>query len=207
MPLAPELEAILKERARVYGPPSENHRAIARIWGAILGAAGLTDGEPLRIDLVALLMVGLKLARAAPRTTLHKDTFDDIQVYTQIAYDLRKEAPINERLGREDAHTPPFHSRMVQGVVDHDEEGTPSSESDLDDSRVVPGWEYDHPIHSAPRRWLSAPPADPRISATTRPAREGHSPGCLMCGMSVRPGDALCTGCRSSLHQAFIGGA
>ena len=72
-----EADAVAGDRARSYGHPLLNHQRICAIWNIQLGNQ-LT--RPLEPREVALLMVGLKIARLA-NTPNHRDSLVDIAGY------------------------------------------------------------------------------------------------------------------------------
>jgi Domain of unknown function (DUF6378) len=67
-----------EDRSRDYGHPFVNHRRIANIWNVQLGDKLAT---PLTARDVALLMIGLKLAREAQ--TPKRDNLVDIVGYVK----------------------------------------------------------------------------------------------------------------------------
>lgn len=67
-------------RAREYGDASEMHTRIAAIWSALLG-------HPVMPCQVALLMIGLKLARLA-HSPQHKDSWVDAAAYAALGAEL-----------------------------------------------------------------------------------------------------------------------
>ena len=78
--LASAEEKVNGERDSVYGPPLENHKRIAIIWGVILG----TEISPAE---VALCMLGVKVARLV-QTPEHEDSYIDLVGYAAIAGEL-----------------------------------------------------------------------------------------------------------------------
>lgn len=62
---------VREERGKYYGPVQQNHTSIGMIWGGVLMQAGQAGrwmpGEPIPPELVALMMVGVKLSREAFR--------------------------------------------------------------------------------------------------------------------------------------------
>lgn len=88
--LKPRVEA-LREAARIisgerdvqYGGPEENFERIAKIWGVILNV------EITRED-VAMMMVGLKVARYASKSGYQPDTWIDVAGYAGCGYEVGK---------------------------------------------------------------------------------------------------------------------
>jgi hypothetical protein len=84
----PRVEA-LREAARIiagerdvqYGGPEENFERIAKIWGVILST------KITRED-VAMMMVGLKVARYASKSGFQPDTWIDIAGYAGCGYEV-----------------------------------------------------------------------------------------------------------------------
>jgi hypothetical protein len=84
----PRVEA-LREAARIiagerdvqYGGPEENFERIAKIWGVILSA------KITRED-VAMMMVGLKVARYASKSGFQPDTWIDVAGYAGCGYEV-----------------------------------------------------------------------------------------------------------------------
>jgi len=86
--LKPRVEA-LREAARIisgerdvqYGGPEENFERIAKIWGVILNV------KITRED-VAMMMVGLKVARYASKSGYQPDTWIDVAGYAGCGYEV-----------------------------------------------------------------------------------------------------------------------
>ena|SRR5688572_11772129 len=81
------LQNIKKERGARYGPPKWNHENIGIIWGGILRSAQY-DPETGRVpeNIVALMLLGLKVARAAyPKGKIYRDNYDDGHNYLKFA--------------------------------------------------------------------------------------------------------------------------
>ena len=84
----PRVEA-LREAARIiagerdvqYGGPEENFERIAKIWGVILST------KITRED-VAMMMVGLKVARYASKSGFQPDTWIDVAGYAGCGYEV-----------------------------------------------------------------------------------------------------------------------
>ncbi len=74
-------KAVTADRESSYGTPKENFERIAIIWNAILGPETLQ--EPLNGGDVAMMMVGLKLARLT-QTPDHEDSQIDICGYAAL---------------------------------------------------------------------------------------------------------------------------
>ena len=79
----------LREAARIttqdrnvnYGGPEENFTRTAKIWSVILG----TD---ISNEQVAMMMVGLKMARFANKSGFQPDTWIDIAGYAGCGYEV-----------------------------------------------------------------------------------------------------------------------
>lgn len=67
-----------EDRSRDYGHPKQNHERIAAIWNVQLGDK---LKQPIEAREVALLMIGLKLAREA--NTPKRDNLIDIAGYVK----------------------------------------------------------------------------------------------------------------------------
>lgn len=86
--VTPRVEA-LREAARIiagerdiqYGGPEENFERIARIWGVIL-STNITRED------VAMMMVGLKVARYASKSGFQPDTWIDVAGYAGCGYEV-----------------------------------------------------------------------------------------------------------------------
>jgi len=84
----PRVEA-LREAAKIisgdrdlqYGGPEENFTRIAKIWSVIVG----TEISP---EDVAMMMVGLKLARYASKSGFQPDTWIDIAGYAGCGFEV-----------------------------------------------------------------------------------------------------------------------
>lgn len=77
-----EADAIAgQDRSRDYGHPYDNHRRIAEIW-SVQAEHLLKDGAKFTPDLVALMMIGLKLARLA-NSPSHRDSMVDVCGYAK----------------------------------------------------------------------------------------------------------------------------
>jgi hypothetical protein len=84
----PRVEA-LREAARIisgdrdvqYGGPEENFERIAKIWGVILSV------DITRED-VAMMMVGLKVARYASKSGFQPDTWIDVAGYAGCGFEV-----------------------------------------------------------------------------------------------------------------------
>jgi hypothetical protein len=81
----------LREAARIisgernvqYGGPEENFTRTAKIWSVILGTE-ITNEQ------VAMMMVGLKVARFANNSGFQPDTWIDIAGYAGCGYEVGK---------------------------------------------------------------------------------------------------------------------
>lgn len=86
--IQPRVEA-LREAAKIiagdrdlqYGGPEENFTRIAKIWSVIIG----TEITP---EDVAMMMVGLKVARYASKSGFQPDTWIDIAGYAGCGYEV-----------------------------------------------------------------------------------------------------------------------
>jgi hypothetical protein len=84
----PRVEA-LREAAKIisgdrdlqYGGPEENFTRIAKIWSVIVGTEISSED-------VAMMMVGLKLARYASKSGFQPDTWIDIAGYAGCGYEV-----------------------------------------------------------------------------------------------------------------------
>jgi hypothetical protein len=65
------------DRDKQYGGPEENFTRIAKIWSVILGQEVLAED-------VAMMMIGLKVARYAARSGFQPDTWVDIAGYAVV---------------------------------------------------------------------------------------------------------------------------
>jgi hypothetical protein len=86
--LQPRVQA-LREAATIiagdrdvqYGGPEENFTRIAKIWSVIVGAE-------ISPEDVAMMMVGLKVARYASKSGFQPDTWIDIAGYAGCGYEV-----------------------------------------------------------------------------------------------------------------------
>ena len=86
--IKPRVEA-LREAARIiagerdvqYGGPEENFERIAKVWSVI------TNYNFTRED-VAMMMVGLKVARYASKSGFQADTWIDVAGYAGCGYEV-----------------------------------------------------------------------------------------------------------------------
>ena len=69
------------ERDRQYGKPEDNFKRIAKIWSVTLGIE-ITNED------VAMMMVGLKVARYASKSGFQPDTWVDIAGYAACGYEV-----------------------------------------------------------------------------------------------------------------------
>ena len=84
----PRVEA-LREAARIiagerdvqYGGPEENFERIAKVWSVIL-STNITRED------VAMMMVGLKVARYASKSGFQPDTWIDVAGYAGCGYEV-----------------------------------------------------------------------------------------------------------------------
>ena len=75
--MSERIEALIKERGRMYGDAIDNFTAVGRGWGAILG---VDDIPPYQI---ALMMDWLKTVRCAYNPT-HEDSWQDKLGYSEL---------------------------------------------------------------------------------------------------------------------------
>lgn len=86
--VSPRVEA-LREAARIisgernkqYGGPEENFSRTAQIWSVIMGIEFTAED-------VAMMMVGLKVARYASKSGFQPDTWIDIAGYAGCGYEV-----------------------------------------------------------------------------------------------------------------------
>jgi hypothetical protein len=69
------------ERNRQYGNPEDNFARTAQIWSAIIGYDFTAED-------VAMMMVGLKVARYASKSGFQPDTWIDIAGYAACGYEV-----------------------------------------------------------------------------------------------------------------------
>ena len=69
------------ERDIQYGGPEENFERIAKIWSVILSV-------PITREDVAMMMVGLKVARYASKSGFQPDTWIDVAGYAGCGYEV-----------------------------------------------------------------------------------------------------------------------
>jgi hypothetical protein len=72
---------ITGDRDKQYGGPEENFERISKIWSIILGVS-ITRED------VAMMMVGLKVARYANKSGFQPDTWIDIAGYAGCGYEV-----------------------------------------------------------------------------------------------------------------------
>jgi hypothetical protein len=87
-----DVEAIKRERQKVYGEPRENHRGIAMQWAPILPAHAekIARMEPLPEWVVTLMMMLVKANRM--RYVYKQDNFDDMAAYAGFTERWQQEA-------------------------------------------------------------------------------------------------------------------
>lgn len=71
------------ERDEQYGSPEDNFLRIAKIWSVILK-------QEISQEDVAMMMVGLKIARYANKSGFYGDTWVDIAGYASCGYEVGK---------------------------------------------------------------------------------------------------------------------
>jgi hypothetical protein len=69
------------DRNKQYGAPEDNFERTAQIWSVILGV-------PISNEDVAMMMVGLKVARYASKSGYQPDTWIDIAGYAGCGYEV-----------------------------------------------------------------------------------------------------------------------
>lgn len=69
------------DRNKQYGNPEDNFERISKIWSVILGVEISTED-------VAMMMVGLKVARYASKSGFQPDTWVDIAGYAGCGYEV-----------------------------------------------------------------------------------------------------------------------
>jgi hypothetical protein len=74
-------DIISGQRDAQYGGPEDNFGRIAKIWSVILGIDISTED-------VAMMMVGLKVARFANNSGFQADTWVDIAGYAACGYEV-----------------------------------------------------------------------------------------------------------------------
>lgn len=72
---------ISEDRNKQYGSPSENFSRIAQIWKIITGY-DFTEED------VAMMFIGVKVARYANKSTFQSDTWTDIAGYAGCGYEV-----------------------------------------------------------------------------------------------------------------------
>jgi hypothetical protein len=72
---------ISSDRNKQYGAPENNFERTAKIWSVILGI-------PISNEDVAMMMVGLKVARYASKSGYQPDTWIDIAGYAGCGYEV-----------------------------------------------------------------------------------------------------------------------
>jgi hypothetical protein len=72
---------ITGDRDAQYGGPEENFERIGKIWSVILGV-------PITREDVAMMMVGLKVARYASKSGFQPDTWVDVAGYAGCGYEV-----------------------------------------------------------------------------------------------------------------------
>jgi hypothetical protein len=75
--MSERIEALLKERGRMYGDATDNFTAVGRGWGAIL------DIQDIPPHQVALMMDFLKTIRCSINPT-HEDSWQDKAGYCEL---------------------------------------------------------------------------------------------------------------------------
>ncbi len=75
--MSERIEALLKERGRLYGEAVDNFTAVGRGWGAILNIEDIAPHQ------VALMMDFLKTIRCSINPT-HEDSWQDKAGYSEL---------------------------------------------------------------------------------------------------------------------------
>ena len=75
--MSKRIEALLKERGRMYGDATDNFTAVGRGWGAILNIEDIAPHQ------VALMMDFLKTIRCSINPT-HEDSWQDKAGYSEL---------------------------------------------------------------------------------------------------------------------------
>jgi hypothetical protein len=76
---SPSDEEILIERGKIYGDPQLSHANIGKVWSGILGNHMDREIPPIPPEIVAQMMVGLKMVRSA--RVFHADNYVDARNY------------------------------------------------------------------------------------------------------------------------------
>lgn len=101
--LAEAADLIGGDRRATYGDASESFARIGQVWGAILGS------EPIRADLVALMMAGLKIMRAVSSPG-HRDSYVDLAGYAGLAGEIARPADDTRTTTERQAEVIRFHT-------------------------------------------------------------------------------------------------
>lgn len=87
-----EAKAIVtQDRCEQYGGPEDSFRVIGELWSAYLrGREVLKPGEEIGPDMVANMMVLLKVARASTAIEPKRDNYIDMAGYAACAAELEE---------------------------------------------------------------------------------------------------------------------
>lgn len=92
-------EELIAERGKVYGPNPFNQETVAQAWKATLESHfQVRLPGPIPGYIVALMMVQLKVLRAACPFQYHQDNYDDLHGYGKIAEKCAKDVAQTEVL-------------------------------------------------------------------------------------------------------------
>jgi Domain of unknown function (DUF6378) len=83
------VQKTIEERGKVYGDPYQSHQNIGLAWTALIQQHyGITLEHPIPAYLIAQMMAGFKLQRAA---RVHKkDNYTDAQAYLGFSDDFQQ---------------------------------------------------------------------------------------------------------------------
>lgn len=84
------VERTIAERGQVYGDPRQSHTNIGLAWtGLLQHHYGITLDHPIPPEIVALLLVQLKVSRSA--RVFKTDNYTDLHAYAQFAEEFQKQ--------------------------------------------------------------------------------------------------------------------
>lgn len=82
---------VTQDRCEQYGGPEDSFRVIGELWAAYLRGRGvLKSGEEIDPDMVANMMVLLKVARASTAIEPKRDNYIDMAGYAACAAELEE---------------------------------------------------------------------------------------------------------------------